>query len=49
MIFTINDDGLPALEKLDLGLYNNISGVHIIPQTIKSKNNILFAANLKEK
>lgn len=49
MIFTINDGGLPALEKLDLGLYNNISGVHIIPKTIKSKNNILFAANLKEK
>nr|DAU12000.1 MAG TPA: stabilization protein [Caudoviricetes sp.] len=47
--FTIIDDGLNALEKLDIGLYNNISGVHIIPKSIKSKNNILFAANLKEK
>lgn len=47
--FTIIDDGLNALEKLNIGLYNNISGVHIIPKSIKSKNNMLFAANLKEK
>lgn len=47
--FVIKDNGLKALEKLDLGLYNSISGVHIVPQVIKQKNNILFAGNLKEK
>lgn len=47
--FVLKDNGLKALEKLDLGLYNSISGVHIIPQVIKQKSNILFAANLKEK
>jgi hypothetical protein len=46
--FVVKDVGLPSLEKLDLSLYNSISGVHIIPRVIKQKNNILFASNLKE-
>lgn len=46
--FVIKDNGLNALEKLDLGLYNSISGIHIIPQVIKQKNNILFVGSLKE-
>lgn len=46
MIFV--DNGVNALSNITLEEYNSISGVHIIPKVIDSKNDYLFAANIKE-
>jgi len=37
------------LDTISIEEYNSISGVHIIPKVIESKDNILFAANIKER
>jgi hypothetical protein len=34
---------------LTLEEYNNYSGIYVIPRVIESKDDILFAANIKEK
>lgn len=46
MSFT--DNGQEAIQQLTLDEYNNISGIYIIPKVIESKNDILFAANIKD-
>lgn len=43
------DSGLVALQTLSLEEYNSMSGVHIIPKVIESKNDFLFAGNIKDK
>lgn len=42
------DTGASALSTLTLDEYNSISGIHFIPKMIESKNDYLFAANIKE-
>lgn len=42
------DTGTAALSTLTLDEYNSISGIHFIPKMIESKNDYLFAANIKE-
>nr|DAF73451.1 MAG TPA: stabilization protein [Caudoviricetes sp.] len=42
------DSGQKALGTLTLEEYNSISGNHIIPKIIESKNDYLFAGNIKE-
>lgn len=42
------DSGQKALGTLTLEEYNNVSGNHIIPKIIESKNDYLFAGNIKE-
>lgn len=44
----IADYGQTALSELTLEEYNSITGIHIIPKVIESKNDYLFAANIKE-
>lgn len=44
----IIDTGTSALQTLTLEEYNSISGIHIIPRVIESKDDYLFAANIKE-
>lgn len=46
--FIINDTGQEAIDQISVEEYNSISGIHIIPQAIESKDDILFAANVKE-
>lgn len=46
MSFT--DVGQESLQNISLDEYNNISGVYVIPKVIESKNDILFAANIKD-
>lgn len=46
--FTITDSGQTALSTLTLEEFNSISGVHIIPKIIESKNDYLFAGNVRE-
>lgn len=45
--FEFIDDGKKALSLLTLEEYNAQSGVHIVPKVIESKNDYLFAANIK--
>lgn len=46
--FKFIDVGQPILQTLTLEEYNSLSGIHIIPRVIESKNDFLFAANIKE-
>lgn len=46
MLYT--DNGVEAIQQISLDEFNNISGVYIIPKVIESKNDILFAANIKD-
>lgn len=46
--FTFQDVGQNALSTLTVEEYNSVSGIHIIPKVIESKNDILFAANIKQ-
>lgn len=46
-IFTFNDIGQLALSQITLAEYNSIAGINIIPKVIESKNDYLFAANIK--
>lgn len=46
MIFT--DNGIQGLQSVTTEEYNSISGIHIIPKVIDSKNDYLFAANIKQ-
>ena len=45
---TIDDTGQDALGVLSLEEFNSISGIHIIPKVIESKNDYLFAAQIKD-
>lgn len=42
------DTGQEALQIIPLSEFNNLSGVYVIPKTIEAKDNILFAANIKD-
>lgn len=42
------DDGSQSLQELTVEEYNSMTGIHIIPKSIESKNNILFAANISQ-
>lgn len=42
-----NDVGQNALSQITVEEYNSIAGIHIIPKVIESKNDRLFAANIK--
>ena len=46
--FKFIDSGQSVLQTLTLEEYNSLSGIHIIPRVIESKNDFLFAANIKE-
>lgn len=46
--FTYTDDNNESLQKLTIQEYNSISGIHIIPRVIESKDDYLFAAQIKE-
>lgn len=46
--YTIVDMGDSSLGTLTLEEFNAVSGVHIIPKTIESKNDYLFAAGIKQ-
>lgn len=48
-LFRFTDYGRKSLQNLTLEEYNNYSGIYVIPRVIESKDNILFAANIKEK
>lgn len=45
---TYVDDNNESLQKLTIQEYNAISGIHIIPRVIESKDDYLFAAQIKE-
>ena len=45
--FYFEDTGMQALSLLSLEEYNSMTGIHIIPKTIESKDGYLFAANIK--
>ena len=45
---TIQDVGQNPLSQLTLEEFNNISGIHIVPKIIESKNDYLFAANIQD-
>ena len=47
--FLFNDVGQQALDQITIEEYNSMSGVHIIPNVIESKDQMLFAANVTEK
>ncbi len=47
--FYFNDVGQDALDQITPEEYNSISGVHIIPNSIENKDQMLFAANVAEK
>lgn len=44
----IVDAGLTSLQVLSLEEYNSMTGIHIIPRVIESKDDYLFAANIKQ-
>lgn len=44
----IIDGGTKSISTLTIEEYNSISGIHIIPKYIDSKNDYLFAANIQE-
>lgn len=43
-IMTVQDTGYEALETLTVEEYNGMSGIHIIPKVIESKDDYMFAA-----
>lgn len=43
----VNDGGLNGLSLLSVEEYNSMTGIHIIPETIESKDDYMFAANIK--
>ena len=45
----IDDIGQKAIEVYSLEEYNSMTGIHVIPRVIESKNDYLFASNIKEK
>lgn len=45
----VDDIGQKAIEVYSLEEYNSMTGIHIIPKVIESKNDYLFASNIKEK
>lgn len=45
--FQFVDRGTNSLGQLTVEEYNSYSGIHIIPKVIESKNDYLFAANIK--
>jgi hypothetical protein len=45
---TFDDIGNNALSVYSLEEYNSMTGIHIIPKTIESKDDYLFAANVKD-
>lgn len=45
--FTLDDVGQDPIDTISIEEYNSMSGVHIIPKAIESKDDILFAANVK--
>lgn len=47
-VLEINDVGQQAIELLSLEEYNSMTGIHIIPRVIESKNDYMFASNIKE-
>lgn len=44
----VQDTGQQALDSLTLEEFNNLSGLRLIPKVIESKNDYLFAANIKD-
>lgn len=44
----IEDTGRAAISVYSLEEYNSMTGIHIIPKVIESKNDYLFASNIKE-
>ena len=47
--FVFNDVGQEAIDQITPEEYNSMSGVHIIPNSIENKDQMLFAANVTEK
>lgn len=47
-IFQFSDYGIKGYQTLTLEEYNSLSGEHIIPKTIESKNDYLFAGCIKK-
>lgn len=45
---TFEDHGRESLAVYTLEEYNSMTGIHIIPKTIESKDDYLFAANVKD-
>lgn len=43
------DKGLQAISTLTTEEYNSLSGIHIVPQVIESKNDFLFAGNIEDR
>lgn len=46
--FYINDTGQDPLQSITIEEYNSMSGVHIIPKSIESKDGYMFAANVTD-
>lgn len=46
--YYISDVGQLALSTLTLEEFNSISGIHIIPKVLESKNDYMFAAQIKD-
>lgn len=46
--FYLNDVGQDPLQSITIEEYNSMSGVHIIPKAIESKNDYMFAANVTD-
>lgn len=46
--FIFNDVGKDPIDTISIEEYNSMSGIHIIPKAIESKDDILFAANIKQ-
>ena len=45
--YVIDDTGMEALQIYSLEEYNGISGIHIVPKVIESKDDYMFAAAIK--
>lgn len=48
IVQNIYDTGQDSLAVMTLEEFNSISGIHIIPKVIESKNDYLFAAQIKD-
>lgn len=48
-LFVFEDTGAQTFGNLSLEEYNSINGIYIIPKIIESKDDILFASNVKQK
>ena len=46
-VFSFIDAGQKAITTLTLEEYNSATGIHIIPRTIESKDDYMFASNIK--